>query len=181
MYNTRRCIILYHGVLLLLTATTSTDSIKCSRIIEGTTAPRSHAEGKYHFYMTLFNRTEIVYAYMPNTRYSGKNILNYKQEEQNVDFYYLLPEMKRWTQLTRFCCHICTYKICTYVHIKYVHIKKERDCIWCCLINYVVYYTAALRCMNWGNDIWLRSQSKFCRSYKKWLFSFAWHLNAFKL
>ncbi|XP_011873806.1 PREDICTED: spondin-1 isoform X3 [Vollenhovia emeryi] len=67
MYNTR---ILYHGVLLLLAATTSTDSTKCSRIIEGTTVPRSHAEGKYHFFMTLFNRTEVVYAYMPNTKYN---------------------------------------------------------------------------------------------------------------
>lgn len=175
MYNTRRCIILYHGVLLLLAATTSTDSIKCSRIIEGTTAPRSHAEGKYHFYMTLFNRTEIVYAYMPNTRYSGKNILNYEQEEQNVDFEFYYPYYQKWKDEPNWRGFVVIY-----VHIKYVHIKKERDCIWCCLINYVVYYTA-FRCINWGNDIWLRSQSKFCRSHKKWLFSFTWHLNAFKL
>lgn len=82
MYNTR---ILYHGVLLLLAAITSTDSMKCSRIIEGTTVPRSHAEGKYHFYMMLFNRTEVVYAYMPNTRYSGKNIRSHEREDGNVD------------------------------------------------------------------------------------------------
>ncbi|KYQ47437.1 Spondin-1 [Trachymyrmex zeteki] len=67
MYNTR---IVYHGVLLLLAVVTSTDSTKCSRIIEGTTAPRSNAVGKYHFFLTLFNRTDIVYAYMPNTRYN---------------------------------------------------------------------------------------------------------------
>ncbi|KYN06260.1 Spondin-1 [Cyphomyrmex costatus] len=67
MYNTR---IVYHGILLLLAAVTSTDSTKCSRIIEGTTAPRSIALGKYHFFLTLFNRTDIVYAYMPNTRYN---------------------------------------------------------------------------------------------------------------
>lgn len=73
MYNTR---IVYHGVLLLLAVVTSTDSTKCSRIIEGTTAPRSNAVGKYHFFLTLFNRTDIVYAYMPNTRYNGKHIYN---------------------------------------------------------------------------------------------------------
>ncbi|KAG5337853.1 SPON1 protein, partial [Acromyrmex heyeri] len=67
MYNTR---IVYHGVLLLLAAVTSTDSTKCSRIIEGTTAPRSNAAGKYDFFLTLFNRTDKVYAYMPNTRYN---------------------------------------------------------------------------------------------------------------
>ncbi|KAL6439856.1 hypothetical protein ACFW04_004111 [Cataglyphis niger] len=57
-------------VALLLLAVTSTNSTKCSRTIEGTTGPRSYAEGKYHLFMTLFNRTEKVYAYMPNTRYS---------------------------------------------------------------------------------------------------------------
>ncbi|XP_077276011.1 spondin-1 isoform X1 [Temnothorax americanus] len=67
MYNTR---ILYHGILLLLATATTTDSTKCSRIIEGTTEPRSNALSKYHFFMTLFNRTDIAYAYMPNTRYS---------------------------------------------------------------------------------------------------------------
>ncbi|KYN37274.1 Spondin-1 [Trachymyrmex septentrionalis] len=67
MYNTK---IVYHGVLLLLAAVTSTDSTKCSRIIEGTTAPRSNAIGKYDFFLTLFNRTDKVYAYMPNTRYN---------------------------------------------------------------------------------------------------------------
>ncbi|XP_011160300.1 spondin-1 isoform X2 [Solenopsis invicta] len=64
MYNAG---IMYYGVLLLLVTATSTDSTKCSRIIEGTTGPRSNAEGKYHFFMTLFNRTET--SYMPNTRY----------------------------------------------------------------------------------------------------------------
>ncbi|XP_011066221.1 PREDICTED: spondin-1 isoform X5 [Acromyrmex echinatior] len=67
MYNTR---IVYYGVLLLLAAVTNTDSTKCSRIIEGTTAPRSNAMGKYDFFLTLFNRTDKVYAYMPNTRYN---------------------------------------------------------------------------------------------------------------
>lgn len=62
--------IVYYAALLLLVAVTSTNSTKCSRIIEDTTMSRSNAEGKYHFFMTLFNRTEIVYAYMPNTRYS---------------------------------------------------------------------------------------------------------------
>ncbi|GAB1861713.1 Spondin-1 [Camponotus japonicus] len=62
--------IAYYAALLLLVAVTSTNSTKCSRIIESTTMSRSNAEGKYHFFMTLFNRTEIVYAYMPNTRYS---------------------------------------------------------------------------------------------------------------
>ncbi|XP_019884984.1 spondin-1 isoform X2 [Camponotus floridanus] len=62
--------IAYYAALLLLVAVTSTNSTKCSRIIEDTTMSRSNAEGKYHFFMTLFNRTEIVYAYMPNTRYS---------------------------------------------------------------------------------------------------------------
>ncbi|XP_018059151.1 PREDICTED: spondin-1 isoform X1 [Atta colombica] len=67
MYNTR---IVYHGVLLLFVTVTSTDSTKCSRIIEGTTSPRSNAVGKYDFFLTLFNRTDKVYAYMPNTRYN---------------------------------------------------------------------------------------------------------------
>ncbi|XP_028047535.2 spondin-1 isoform X2 [Monomorium pharaonis] len=62
--------IVYHGVLLLLAAATTTDSTKCSRVIEGTTGPRSNALGRYHFFVTLFNRTDMVYAYMPNTRYS---------------------------------------------------------------------------------------------------------------
>ncbi|XP_072746118.1 spondin-1 isoform X2 [Anoplolepis gracilipes] len=62
--------IAYYAALLLLVAVTSTNSTKCPRIIEGTTMSRSNAEGKYHFFMTLFNRTEVVYAYMPNTRYS---------------------------------------------------------------------------------------------------------------
>ncbi|XP_050452596.1 spondin-1 isoform X2 [Cataglyphis hispanica] len=66
MHNTG---IAYYVALLLL-AVTSTNSTKCSRTIEGTTGPRSYAEGKYHLFMTLFNRTEKVYAYMPNTRYS---------------------------------------------------------------------------------------------------------------
>ncbi|XP_029663051.1 spondin-1 isoform X3 [Formica exsecta] len=67
MHNIR---IMYYVALLLLAAVTSTNSTKCSRTIEGTTGSRSYAEGKYHIFMTLFNRTEIVYAYMPNTRYS---------------------------------------------------------------------------------------------------------------
>lgn len=32
--------------------------------------PRSNADGKYHLFITLFNRTEMVFSYMPNTRYS---------------------------------------------------------------------------------------------------------------
>jgi len=75
MYNTR---IVYHGVLLLFVTVTSTDSTKCSRIIEGTTSPRSNAVGKYDFFLTLFNRTDKVYAYMPNTRYNGKHIYSRK-------------------------------------------------------------------------------------------------------
>lgn len=81
MYNAR---IVCHGILLLLAAA-STDSTKCSHIIEGTTGPRSNAEGKYYFFMTLFNRTELVYAYMPSTRYSGKNIRNREQEDRAID------------------------------------------------------------------------------------------------
>lgn len=64
--------IAYCAALLLLLAVTSADSAKCSRLIDGVTKPRSIAEGKYHFFMTLFNRTEIVNEYMPNTRYNGK-------------------------------------------------------------------------------------------------------------
>jgi len=60
------------AALLLLVAVTSADSTKCSRLIDGVTRPRSIAEGKYHFFMTLFNRTELVNEYMPNSRYSGK-------------------------------------------------------------------------------------------------------------
>ncbi|XP_031770909.1 spondin-1 isoform X4 [Apis florea] len=56
--------------LLLLAAITSTNALKCSRLIEGTTMPRSNADGKYHLFITLFNRTEMVFSYMPNTRYS---------------------------------------------------------------------------------------------------------------
>ncbi|XP_011694985.1 PREDICTED: spondin-1 isoform X3 [Wasmannia auropunctata] len=67
MCNTR---IVCHAALLLLASATYTDSTKCSRIIEGTTGPRSSAEGKYHFFLTLFNRTDVVNNYMPNTRYS---------------------------------------------------------------------------------------------------------------
>ncbi|XP_032683549.1 spondin-1 isoform X2 [Odontomachus brunneus] len=59
-----------HGALLLLAAVTSANSTKCSRLIDGVTTPRSNAEGRYNFFMTLYNRTELVYAYMPNTRYS---------------------------------------------------------------------------------------------------------------
>lgn len=62
----------YYAALLLLAAVTSTDSTKCSRIIEGTTMSHSNAKGKYNFFMTLFNRTDHVYAYMPNSRYNGK-------------------------------------------------------------------------------------------------------------
>ncbi|CAL7938661.1 unnamed protein product [Xylocopa violacea] len=58
------------GFLLLLAAVTSTSASKCSRVIDGTTMPRSNAEGKYHLFITLFNRTEMVFSYMPNTRYS---------------------------------------------------------------------------------------------------------------
>ncbi|XP_076294317.1 spondin-1 isoform X3 [Lasioglossum baleicum] len=56
--------------LLLLAAITSTSALKCNRHIDGTTMPRSNAEGKYHLFLTLFNRTESVFSYMPNTRYS---------------------------------------------------------------------------------------------------------------
>ncbi|EFN80621.1 Spondin-1 [Harpegnathos saltator] len=59
-----------HGALLLLAAVTSANSTKCNRLIDGVTTPRSNAEGRYNFFMTLYNRTELVYAYMPNTRYS---------------------------------------------------------------------------------------------------------------
>ncbi|XP_014483315.1 PREDICTED: spondin-1 [Dinoponera quadriceps] len=58
------------GALLLLAAVTSANSTKCSRFIDGVTTPRSNAEGRYNFFMTLYNRSELVYAYMPNTRYS---------------------------------------------------------------------------------------------------------------
>ncbi|XP_017761767.1 PREDICTED: spondin-1 isoform X2 [Eufriesea mexicana] len=56
--------------LLLLAAVTSTSASKCSRLIDGTTMPRSNADGKYHLFITLFNRTEMVFSYMPNTRYT---------------------------------------------------------------------------------------------------------------
>ncbi|XP_076643915.1 spondin-1 isoform X2 [Halictus rubicundus] len=56
--------------LLLLAAITSTSAMKCNRHIDGTTMPRSNAEGKYHLFLTLFNRTETIFSYMPNTRYS---------------------------------------------------------------------------------------------------------------
>ncbi|XP_076396806.1 spondin-1 isoform X4 [Megachile rotundata] len=56
--------------LLLLMAICSTNASKCNRLIDGTTMPRSSAEGKYHLFMTLFNRTEMVFSYMPNTRYT---------------------------------------------------------------------------------------------------------------
>lgn len=56
--------------LLLLAEITSITATKCSRHIDGTTMPRSNAEGKYHFFLTLFNRTDTVFSYMPNTRYS---------------------------------------------------------------------------------------------------------------
>ncbi|KZC07757.1 Spondin-1 [Dufourea novaeangliae] len=32
--------------------------------------PRSNADGRYHLFITLFNRTEMVFSYMPNTRYT---------------------------------------------------------------------------------------------------------------
>ncbi|XP_029174567.1 spondin-1 isoform X4 [Nylanderia fulva] len=62
--------IVYYVALLLLAVVTSTNSTKCSRIIEGTTMSRSNAKDKYNFFMTLFNRTEHIYAYMPNTKYN---------------------------------------------------------------------------------------------------------------
>ncbi|XP_026668005.1 spondin-1 isoform X4 [Ceratina calcarata] len=58
------------SLLFLLAAVTSTWASKCSRLIDGTTMPRSNADGKYHMFITLFNRTEMVFAYMPNTRYT---------------------------------------------------------------------------------------------------------------
>ncbi|XP_031834060.1 spondin-1 isoform X2 [Nomia melanderi] len=59
-----------HCFLLLLEVIRSTTASKCNRMIDGTTMPRSNAEGKYHLFITLFNRTEMVFSYMPNTRYS---------------------------------------------------------------------------------------------------------------
>ncbi|XP_076544630.1 spondin-1 isoform X2 [Osmia lignaria lignaria] len=56
--------------LLLLMAVCSTSASKCSRLIDGTTMPRSNADEKYHLFITLFNRTETVFSYMPNTRYT---------------------------------------------------------------------------------------------------------------
>ncbi|XP_043250558.1 spondin-1 isoform X3 [Colletes gigas] len=56
--------------LLLMAAITSASASKCTRLIDGTTMPRSNAEEKYHLFVTLFNRTEMVYSYMPNTRYT---------------------------------------------------------------------------------------------------------------
>ncbi|XP_076681730.1 spondin-1 isoform X3 [Andrena cerasifolii] len=56
--------------LLLLAAITSASASKCSRLIDGTTKPRSNADGKYHIFITLFNRTEAVFSYMPNARYT---------------------------------------------------------------------------------------------------------------
>nr|XP_050869660.1 spondin-1 isoform X3 [Vespula vulgaris] len=61
--------ILYY-ILLLLAITRSSYSVRCNRIIDGTTRPRSNAEEKYYFFMTLYNRTDIVYAYMPDTKYT---------------------------------------------------------------------------------------------------------------
>lgn len=60
-----------HGALLLLAAVTSANSAKCNRLIDGVTAPKSNAEGRYNFVMTQYNRT-IYNFYMPNTRYNGK-------------------------------------------------------------------------------------------------------------
>lgn len=122
MYNTR---IVYHGVLLLLAAATSTDSTKCSRTIEGVTMPRSNAEGKYHFFMTLFNRTELVYAYMPSTRYSGKNICNRAnrgiERWYNFESCYPYHRNEKWTYSSFFV-------TCTYI---YMYVEKEREnCIW---------------------------------------------------
>ncbi|XP_076231734.1 spondin-1 isoform X3 [Calliopsis andreniformis] len=59
-----------YGFLLLLATITSASTSKCSRLIDGTTMARSNAEGKYHLSITLFNRTEMVFSYMPNTRYT---------------------------------------------------------------------------------------------------------------
>ncbi|XP_033360930.1 spondin-1 isoform X1 [Bombus vosnesenskii] len=56
--------------LLLLAAVTSTSATKCSRLIDGTTMPRSSAEEKYHLFITLFNRSDMVFSYMPNTKYT---------------------------------------------------------------------------------------------------------------
>ncbi|KAK2588182.1 hypothetical protein KPH14_004223 [Odynerus spinipes] len=56
--------------LLLFAVTRSVNSARCNRMIDGTTRPRSSAEEKYHFFVTLYNRTDTVYAYMPDTRYT---------------------------------------------------------------------------------------------------------------
>ncbi|KOX70161.1 hypothetical protein WN51_04901, partial [Melipona quadrifasciata] len=58
--------------LLLLAAVTGASALKCSRLIDGTTMPRSNADGKYHLFVTLFNRTEMVFSYMPKTKYTGE-------------------------------------------------------------------------------------------------------------
>ncbi|KAI4495497.1 hypothetical protein M0802_008711 [Mischocyttarus mexicanus] len=62
--------IIYKIVLLLIVTHTSF-STRCNRMIDGTTRPRSPAEDKYSFFMTLYNRTDVVYAYMPDTKYTG--------------------------------------------------------------------------------------------------------------
>ncbi|XP_015180153.1 PREDICTED: spondin-1-like isoform X4 [Polistes dominula] len=58
------------NIILLLIITNGSYSTRCNRMIDGTTRPRSPAEDKYSFFMTLYNRTDIVYAYMPNTKYT---------------------------------------------------------------------------------------------------------------
>ncbi|XP_053986633.1 spondin-1 isoform X2 [Hylaeus volcanicus] len=65
-----KCLRVVRSFLLLLAAITSASASKCTRLIDGTTMPRSNANGKYHLSVTLFNRTEMVFSYMPNTRYT---------------------------------------------------------------------------------------------------------------
>ncbi|XP_035717561.1 spondin-1-like isoform X3 [Vespa mandarinia] len=61
--------ILYY-ILLLFAITHSSYSVRCNRVIDGTTRPRSEAKEKYSFFMTLYNRSDTVYAYMPDTKYT---------------------------------------------------------------------------------------------------------------
>ncbi|XP_076168911.1 spondin-1 isoform X2 [Ptiloglossa arizonensis] len=65
-----KCLRAVHNFLLLLATIRSASASKCTGLIDGTTMPRSSADGKYHLFVTLFNRTEMVFSYMPNTKYT---------------------------------------------------------------------------------------------------------------
>ncbi|XP_066589883.1 spondin-1 isoform X2 [Prorops nasuta] len=56
--------------ILLIFMGTGSVSGRCNRMIPGSIGERSPAEDKYSIYVTIFNRTEMVTAYMPNTKYS---------------------------------------------------------------------------------------------------------------